>query len=92
MGGGYWDHVGVRIDSYLEMIAEDEEVKVRWPCTAAVLTSLGSTLRALEHEMDWDLSGDRHIEDDAVWDDAALWLIRACLPAAPLGTDEGGEA
>ena len=92
MSGGHWGYAGARLDMTLAEIADDEEVKVRWPDLAAVLTRLGPTLRALEHEMDWDLSADTHIGDDSEWDDRACQLLRAAVLLAPMDADEGGEA
>ena len=92
MSGGHWDYVGARIDAALAEIADDPAVSKRWPQVATLFSRLGPALRTLEQEMDWVLSGDRHFEDDAAWDDRACRLIRGCLPMARPCADEGGEA
>ena len=93
MSGGHWQYAGARLDYTLSDIADDPEVKERWPLTAACLTSLRSALRALEHEMDWDLSGDTAIMDDAAWDIEACRLLRGAVTRAAVEpVDEGGEA
>ena len=92
MSGGHWGYAGARLDATLTEIADHPEVSERWPQVAAIFASLGSTLRALEHEMDWDLSADTHIGDDSEWDDRACQLLRAAVLLAPMDADEGGEA
>ena len=93
MSGGHWGYAGARLDYTLTEIAHDPAVGERWPQVAALLTSLGTTLRALEHEMDWDLSADTHIEDDSEWDARACKLLREAVTRVVTGTiDEGGEA
>ena len=67
--------MGARIDAALEEIAGDKYVARRWPKLGTLLSALGPMLRRLEHEMDWGLSGDSPIEDDAAWDATARHAI-----------------
>lgn len=61
MSGGHWDRAGFKLQDLLETIAEDTEVKARWPFIAEVLAGLGPWLYGVERDMDWDLSGDRSV-------------------------------
>jgi len=76
--------VGYCIKDQIEGIAEDESVLSRWPHTAAALKALSEVLYQIEHEMDWDLSSDSCIEDDAAFDAKSVGaLLDAVLKAAP---------
>ena len=46
---------------------------------AAALERLAEAIWMVEHDMDWDLSADSHIEDDAEFEEAAMDLLRAAL-------------
>jgi len=61
MSGGHWGYAGYKFQEKLEEMAQDEDVQKRWPLLAAVLAELGPYLYKLEHEMDWDLSGDSSV-------------------------------
>ena len=75
MSGGHFDYVGARIRDGLEEIANNEEVQTRFPQLAIRLRDLASVLYDLEHDLDWDLSGDTGIENDAEFEAHALaWL------------------
>ena len=69
MSGGHWDRCGNLLDDLMQVIGQDEAVRRRWPQTAAVFRVLGPLLRQAEHEMDWDLSKDILIDDDAAFDE-----------------------
>lgn len=75
MSGGHWDYAGGRIAYDLEAMAEDPEVQQRWPMLARTLMQTAQWFRAVEHEMDWDLSSDSKIEDDGAFDLAAVGAL-----------------
>lgn len=79
MSGGHWDYVGTRIRTGLEDIANDPETQARWPLLGAALERLGDALYKVEHDLDWDLSGDTPIPDDPAHEEAALALLRKAL-------------
>ena len=79
MSGGHWDYSGFRIQMALEDIAEDEEVKKRFPNLAKALDLLGDALYDMEHELDYDLSSDSHIEDDEKWEKDMLLRLEYTL-------------
>ena len=84
MSGGHWQYAGFRIKDEIGNIAEDESVQSRWPGTAAALANLADVLYEIEHEMDYDLSSDSAINDDAAFDFKATWaILNAVLKAAP---------
>jgi len=77
MSGGHFGYVGFPIQSSLETISSDEEVKKRFPKLANVLTQLGSALYQIEHDIDWDFSGDSFLkESDAEFEMLALMASR----------------
>lgn len=71
MSGGHWDYSGYPIQTRIEAIANDPQVRKRWPRTAAVLKALAPVLYEIEHDMDWDLSSDTLIINDSEFDDGA---------------------
>ena len=56
MSGGRRQYVGVPIRNGLEAIAEDAEVRARWPRVATLCAALASALYNAEREMDPDLN------------------------------------
>jgi hypothetical protein len=62
---GYSHH---RIREQLLEVSEDAQVAERWPKTAKVLEALATALEHVVHDMDWDLSGDTEVHDDAKFD------------------------
>ena len=84
MSGGHWDYSGIRLQDILEIIATDEEMKTRWPDLAQLFGELGPILYDIEHDIDWDFSGDSSIKDDRKFSDAAIGKIfEAAMKAAP---------
>lgn len=85
MSGGHWDYEGFKIGEVMSRIAEDPEVMRRWPRVGKLFGALGPVLREAEHEMDWDLSFDQPIRDDAAFEKSVLENARKAL-------DEAGQA
>ena len=83
MSGGHFDYIGPRLQEYLETIGEDEDVRRRFPQLAQVFIELGPIISTIEHDIDWDLSGERAIENDADFERQSLGqLLEAVLRAA----------
>ena len=68
MSGGHWDYCGSQIRNYIEEICEDVKVLERWPHVYATLCEIAVWVESVEHDMDWDLSGDAVIKKDSVFD------------------------
>lgn len=84
MSGGHWDYQSHRIEDALNTISEDEIVRTRWPVLGKLLQALGQELAKCEHDMDWDISGDSSIKDDAAWERERLGaILEATMKAAP---------
>jgi len=74
----------MKVRDMLQGIGGDEEVMRRWPLLSKLLDMLGDALYEIEHEMDWDVSSDSHIEDDAGFEARAVWsLLEPAMKAAP---------
>jgi hypothetical protein len=82
MSGGHWDYEGFKIEDVMSRVAADEAVLKRWPKIAKLFGSLGPILREAEHEMDWDLSYDQPIEDDAAFQRDILKRVKKSLEEA----------
>ena len=74
MSGGHFNYAGFRIQQGLQTIANDDDVKDRWQRISAILFRLGDILYDLEHDLDWDLSGD-HLITDVDFENRKLGLI-----------------
>ena len=72
MSGGHFSYSGYRIEDGLDEIANDPEVKKRFPKLSKVLLELGSVLSEIEHDIDWDLSGDTALTSDIEFEYEAL--------------------
>jgi len=84
MSGGHWQYAGAKLRDALYAISEDPDVCTRWPGVGLLCAALGSALYTAEHEMDYDLSGDREIKDDAAFDAAFVWqVLEAAMKVAP---------
>lgn len=81
MSGGHFNYVGSRLEDDIRTIAEDEDVRRRWTRLAGVLEKLAGVLSKVEHNIDWDLSGDALIEDDRLFEEACLRELREALEA-----------
>ncbi len=60
---------------HLEMLGHDPDVANRWPRIGALLAALAPILYEAEHDMDWDLSADSAIADDAAFQDRVCHAI-----------------
>lgn len=84
MSGGRWEFAGFRVGDELETIAQDEDVRTRWPLVGSAIQFFADWIQRVEHDMDWDISSDSTIEDDAAFDRAEFArLLDALLKAAP---------
>ena len=84
MSGGHWQYGHSILRDHLELVGTDPDVVERWPLLASVLTRLADVLYGTEQEMDYDLSGDSFISDDAAFDRAALGrILEITMKAAP---------
>lgn len=75
MSGGHWYYESGRIKNALIMIGEDEIVKRRWPQVGQLFEDLGPLLAKCEHDIDWDICGDRSVNDDRDWERARIGEI-----------------
>lgn len=82
MSGGHWDYQGFPLKSFLETIASDPEVKERFPALSALMERLGQTLYDMEHDLDWDFSGDDGIPNDKIFQILLFERIEADLKEA----------
>lgn len=84
MSGGHWNYVGQRIRTELQEVARDSDVLGRWPILARVLEHFSEQLYRLEREMDLDLSGDKTITHDRLFECEAVGaLLDTILKALP---------
>lgn len=58
MSGGYFNYAGTDAFDCLVRIACDPVVRGRWPALAAALEALGEEIKAIERDIDFDISGD----------------------------------
>lgn len=79
MSGGHWDYVGGKIATDLKNIADDENVKSRWPLISLLFSKLALIIYEGEHYMDLDLSGDKMIYDDKDFDLSIMCRMRLMM-------------
>lgn len=72
MSGGHFSYSGARLEDELDNIARDLEVVDRFPELSKVLLEMGKILREMEHDMDWDFSGDKFIKNDRSFENEVL--------------------
>jgi len=79
--------MGYRIHDDLFTVSEDGDVAGRWPLICNVMSAFGTWFQAVEHEMDYDISGDTSIGEtfgDETFDRAEFAkLLDALLKIAP---------
>lgn len=85
MSGGHFGYGGFRIQQAMNAVAEDEDVKARWPKLAQMFEVLAEELYNLEHDIDWCLSGDTSIDDDAEFDRVSVEKVLTLVQLAQLG-------
>lgn len=76
MSGGHFDYCGLRIQNQLEEVAAHPTVTRRWPRVAVMLAALGQFVYDTEHEIDWDMSGDTSIGNDAAFEAQTLSRLK----------------
>ena len=92
MSGGHWDYAGYKVQNTLLEISGDPDVRRRWPIIASAFGVMADLFFLAEHEMDDDLSGDIHIEDDATFDRGVVGaILDAALRALPDEMFERGK-
>lgn len=79
MSGGHWDYNQYRMREILEGVGLDGQVILRFPGLAHVFRILARDLEKVIHDLDWDLSSDAEIKDDAAFEKAAIEKIMAAL-------------
>lgn len=79
MSGGHWHYAGEKIHNLLTTIAIDQDVRARWPRLSKLFGRLAPVLAYIEEEMDWDLSGDTKIEDDAAFADTRIEILKEAI-------------
>ena len=72
MSGGHFNHIQHSIENGLNDFGRDPEVKERLPKLSKALKGLALELGEILHDIDWDLSGDSSIDDDATFDREAI--------------------
>lgn len=72
MSGGHWGYEEFKVLEVLERVGQDVAVKTRFPSLAIELQAVGALLHQIIHTLDYDLSGDASITDDAAFEKAAL--------------------
>ena len=75
MSGGHWNYGQHQMESFLNDVARDSAVKERFPKLAKRFEELASALGKVAHDLDWDLSYDSTIKDDAEFEDKALLAL-----------------
>lgn len=76
MSGGHWNYDGFRMRNHLENIGTDKEVKKRFPKLAEVLRKLAAVLGDIDHDLDWDLSGDQSISIDKKFEERVIQKLQ----------------
>ena len=61
MSGGHWNYEDITATELLQEAGHD--IREDYPIIGAYLVGLGSTLQDMFHELDWDYSADRIIDD-----------------------------
>lgn len=75
MSGGRWDYGQHQMESFLLDVSRDPDVRKRFPNLASRLGDLASALGKIAHDLDWDLSEDSSIEDDAKFEKSSLQAL-----------------
>ena len=64
MSGGHFNYSQFELLEILSQVGEDKQVITKWPKLAELFKALGQTLGDIQHDMDWDLSGDTEIKNN----------------------------
>lgn len=93
MSGGHLNYVGSLIRRDCETIAEDDDVKARFPQLAQLFFAVGQWAYDQEHAIDWDLSGDAPLRasDKTFERKAIVALLEVVMKAAPDDTFPRGK-
>lgn len=79
MSGGHWEYGQDKIYIICEEVAEDEEVLERFPILAAYILRIGTMLKTIIKDIDWDISGDALIDNDKDFELRAILRIKEAL-------------
>ena len=75
MSGGHFNYCQYQMEACLDEVANDEEVRRRWPRLAQRMEDLGITFGEIIHDIDWAFSGDSSIQDDHVFETESIKKI-----------------
>jgi hypothetical protein len=70
MSGGQWNYFDQSFMFNLEDFCKD--IKKRFPELSKELKKQGKTLCGIIHDIDWDVSGDTEIKDDAKFEATSI--------------------
>lgn len=79
MSGGHFNYMEYQLSDALKGIGNDEEAMKRWPLLCRLLREMADVTFESLKEIDYDLSGDSRIKDDAVLE---LKFLRSVRDAA----------
>lgn len=88
MSGGHWNYSGHQAVEHIRTVTEEPEIQERFPILAQFLRKLGDWLHQLDKALDYDLSGDSHIRNEAEFE---LQTIGALLVQAPAALSDRPE-
>lgn len=79
MSGGHWNYNQYWMEEFLQEVGRDGNVRARFPKLAQVMDGFGRVLGEIAKDLDWDLSDDTAIQDDAQFEKDALAKIGEVL-------------
>lgn len=79
MSGGHWDYSQHDLKSILKAVGQDPEVLSKWPRIAGAFSRLAPVLTGVMNDMDWDLSFDESVGNDAIFDARGVAAIREAV-------------
>lgn len=79
MSGGHFNHCQYQVTNGLTDIANDQKIEERFPRLSAVLSDLAHELESVLHDLDWDLSGDSYIKEDAKFEQDAISALSSTI-------------
>jgi len=85
MSGGHFEYIGRGAGQSLCEIAIDKNVRERFSVLANLFQQLGEKVARIEHDLDWDFSGDKGIKErDIDFEKSAIAdLLEVCMKASP---------
>ena len=85
MSGGHFEYLGRGAGQSLMEVAIDKNVRERFSVLANLFQQLGEKVARIEHDLDWDFSGDKGIKErDIDFEKSAIAdLLEVCMKASP---------